>query len=301
MIRRQVVARGRRIRQQWRSGSGGAAPEAVGQRTAAVTQRAKEGDEETAEVGIAEVAGAAAITARFADAEALCPAAMTIARAAEAVLYGSTSAFGGPIGGIGAPAEAEGVAVAGGVGQDSDDIDMEGGDGSQAERDRYRNISEGLGRAHDALRKALETAAGTSCAAPAVLSSGSESAVATAGGASKARASINTGAAGGNGHDCQVTERLTEGREGTSAALSLEARRLPPASLWRFRCSSGGWAEREGKGGGGQEEEDTESLQDVSDIPLPHKRLTFTQGDGFTDPGWVFVLVRTLREKADDL
>lgn len=276
MIRRQVVARGRRTRQQWRSGSSGssgsngssgssgASPEAIEQRIAAATEPVKEGEEETTGVGTAEVVGAAAITARFADAEALCPAAEIIARAVEAVLYGSTSTFG---------VAAEGAAVAGEMGHVSDDIDMEGGEGSHAERDRYRDILEELGRAHGALRKALETAAGPSCVAPAVLSGRGEPAVAAAGGASKALVSSDTGRAGGNDHGCEVAEGFADGGGETSAPVSLEARVLPPASLWRFRCSSGGRAESEGTKRGEQEEEEREILHEVSEVPLPQKIL----------------------------
>lgn len=274
MIRRQVVARGRRTPQQWRSGSGGSSGggEDFGHGAGAAATEAGHGAKEKTR-GV----GTAAITARFADAEALCPAAEVIMRAVEIVLYGSTSAFGAPTTGVSTPAAAaaaEGVAVAGGMGQNDDDMDLEGGEGSQVERDRYRDILEGLGKAHGVLRNALEPSGGPSCADPAVLGGGVDPAVDAASVTPKAPLSSDAGGAGGNGRGCPVAEGIADGggaAETSAAALSPEGRVLPPASMWRFRCSAGGRAEGERKGR--DEQEEKESHKEVSVLPLPKKSL----------------------------
>lgn len=219
MIRRQVVSRGRRSRQQQKAGSsgsisGGAVTGMVGQATAAAAAAREGGREETPAGGTAGLPG-------------LCPAAVIIARAVEAVLSGSTSAFGGD-GGSATASEAvtpppEGLRTAGVGGEKSDDVVADGGEASQEERDRYREILEGLSRAHAALGKAVETAAESSCT-PAT------------------------------------------GVDDAAAALPVDAKVFPPVSNWQFQCSSGGEVETEADKDG-ENEEENECLQQVRGLP----------------------------------
>eukprot|EP00903_Cladosiphon_okamuranus_P015598 g14403.t1 len=221
MIRRQVVSRGRRSRQQQKSGSSGSISlRRVLNRVEPATTAAaavKEGGEETLTGGTTGAPTREAATARAADAETLCPAAVIVARAVEAVLSGSTSAFGGD----GESATAcraakpapEGLGVDCAPGEKADDTFVDGGEGSKEERDRYRKILEGLGKAHVALGEAIESAADSSCACAAT--------------------GDDTTAANTKEHEM-------------ASALPVDAKELPPVSQWHFRCSWGGAVETDG-------------------------------------------------------
>ena len=204
----------------------------VGQ-AAAAAPAAREGTgEEASARGTAGVPARAEVTARAADAETLCPAAVIIARAVEAVLSGSTSVFGGDDGSAAASEVVtpvpEGARVVGVVGEKSEGFVADGGEGSQEERDRYREILEGLGRRHAALGKAIDSAVESSWAPT---------------------ASVDEAAA-----------------DEASAALKVDAKVLPPVSQWQFKCSSGGAVETEADNAeeNGQE---NECLQQVRGLP----------------------------------
>lgn len=209
----------------------------AGQATAAAAA-ARGGGEETPAAGTAGIPATIAVTARVADAETLCPAAVIIARAVEAVLSGSSSALGGDGGSATAskvttPAS-EGVRMVGAGGEKSADFVAEGGEGSQEERDRYREILEGLGKAHVALGKAVESAAESTCA-PAATDDAATAAV--------------------------------EGHE-PPEVLPIDERVLPSASQWQFRCSTGGTVETKvNKQEEEENEEENEGLQQVRDLP----------------------------------
>ena len=245
MIRRQVVARGQQSRQQRRCIS---SADVV---TAPAVAGSSSLSEESPAVETARRTTRAAVTTRAADAQALCPAAVVITRAVEAVLSGRTATFGrAPAAGEANAALVEGEPAVVVGGEKKEAFEAEGGEGSQAERERYREILEGLSRAKGALHRALETTTEYPCAptAPAAVDD-----TTAADGSSTAQ----TGGDGGG--VCQATAgSVTEERE-TSAILSPQEGNLPPVSLWRFRCSSGGTAAGEGKdvdvqqGGEGEE------------------------------------------------
>lgn len=208
----------------------------VGPATAAGAA-AREGGEEPPAGGTAGVPTGVAVPARAADADTLCPAAVIIARAVEVVLYGSTSAFGGD-GGSATASEAvtpapEGLTVEGAGGEKGDDFVVEGVEGSQEERDRYREILEELGRAHVALGKAIDSSAESSCAPAASVDDATAAAV--------------------KGHE-------------TAATLPVNAKVLPPVSQWQFRCSSGGAVDT-GADRAEENEEANEGFQQVRGLP----------------------------------
>lgn len=209
---------------------------------------AREGGEEAPAAETAGVPAGVAVTARAADAETLCPAAVIVARAVEAVLYGSTSAFGD--GGSATASEVvtpapETVGVVGVGGEKSGGLVVEGGEGSQEERARYREILEGLGKAHAALGRAIESAAESSCA--------------------PADAVDDAAAAATKGHE-------------TAAGLPADAKVLPPASQWQFRCSSGGEVETEVDKKEEENEERHEGLPQVKDFATKDILREFRSG-----------------------
>lgn len=204
----------------------------MGPATAAAAA-AREGGEETPAGGTARVSTRIAISAQAADAETLCPAAVIVARAVEAVLSGSTTAFGGDSRSATASEAAtpapEGLRVVGVGGKQADDVLVDGGEGGQEATDRYREVLEGLGRAHVALDKAIESAE-DSFYAPAVIVD-------------------DTAAATVKGHE-------------EATALPVDARVLPPVSQWQFRCSSDGAVQAEAEKQE-ENEEENEGLQQV--------------------------------------
>ncbi|CAM9798826.1 unnamed protein product [Ectocarpus sp. 4 AP-2014] len=309
LIRRQVVARGRQPRQQRSSGTvtggnGEAALDAAGQPIAAAIAAAQEvaaageavagearegegrrraangvpgrtggglGTEAEAAVSMAATV-ANTLPARAADAEALCPAAVVIARAVEAILCGTTASFAGTDGdgggdesegrgGVSSPetaapssATAELVATNAAGEEKCEDVEMvaDGGDGSQAERKQYRETLEGLGKALGTLRKALEAAAGHSKPSLAISSASVDEAagvdrVSRTQGPSNDQAGGSS--SGGDGRN------ITEG--GASAVGLPQLEVLPASSQWRFRCSSGGRA--------ASEDENLDRLQEQED------------------------------------